>query len=366
MSPRFFVQRRACDALKVDEDIVLRRGETITLYYHVRPREQVSGVILCSDLATSNVTSVAAVGTSLQSWSLSDLQDLTKKNNNEMVCTNDVSRLLCLDHVRSMESAMRAHKKRLKKIENELIGPAIGQLSIEEVRRRNQKLSQMKADLGMSEEDEKIPSPWGSDALAWNAQGTIHLMALWETLPLQEGDEVAMPSLLGMTTQLRVPVRPDRPDPKNPTRTCPLMLSCIYPETVVHSFCSGKERGAVGEGDELSSPCVDVPIVVRVTNGAPIGSNPIMFVLEVQNEAECTFRWSGPTKRRLTLSPSESTDVRLSAHFYSPGTYNLNQFRFHVDVRKSKRDREEMIPFKFPSLKYLVKVEERDHKEREI
>ena len=359
MSPRFLVERRD----ETDDDIVLRRGETVTLYYNVFARkdnanEEGDGMVLCSNLASSSSHLTS------NPWLLKDLNDL-KTSNDATTIHSNLSRLVCLDHVRSMEHAIRLHKKKIKLLENDLIGPSVGQLSIEEVRRRNQKLSKMKKELGIREKDEEIPLPWGRDALEWNAKGTIHLMALWETRPIQQqqsqqqsqqqgstldgnGTEtITTPISSGMTTSLRIPIRPDRPNPKDPTRTCPLMLSCVYPESIVHSFTG-----------PCSSPCINVPVIVRVTNGAPIGSKPLSFILDVQNDSENRFTWSGRTKSSLMLSPSKSIDVHLDAHFYSPGTYDLNQFRFHVDVRKNKRNASEIVAFRYPSLKYLVNISE--------
>ena len=60
----------------------------------------------------------------------------------------------------------------------------------------------------------------------------------------------------------------------------------------------------------------------------------------------------------LELKPGDTTSVSLMAHFYGPGTYDVNQFRFSIDVRPNNRSKEEMIAFQFPSLSYLVRVVE--------
>ena len=106
MSPRFLVERRD----ETDDDIVLRRGETVTLYYNVFARkdnanENGDGMVLCSNLASSSSLLTS------NPWLLNDLNDL-KTSNDATTIHSNLSRLVCLDHVRSMEHAIRLHKKK--------------------------------------------------------------------------------------------------------------------------------------------------------------------------------------------------------------------------------------------------------------
>ena len=377
LSPRFSVAQRSCDM--DDGPVTLRPGETATMFYEVRVVEgggENSTMQLCRDLIPSSSSSSAtstSSSTSTDTWTLRELDELTKNqeggdaNNvssaplSNLSNLSDLSKMLCLDHVSAMTEAIRSHRRNVKKIENELIGPAVGQVSIEEVRRRNQKLVQMKREAGMPEEEEMIPSPWGTTALGWKATGTIHLVGLWETVRDDDDDDgeeeekknSSFSSATGMTTQLRVPIRPDTPNPKDPTRTCPLMLSCIYPEVVTNVRF------------DSTTPCRTVPVIVRVTNGAPLSESPLSFTLEVMPDKERRFMWSGRTRVQVELKPSASEEICLDAHFFGPGTYDLNTFRFHIDVRKNKRTREEIVVFKYPSLNYLVRVEEEEKEEEE-
>ena len=262
---------------------------------------------------------------------------------------------------------MKQHKRQLKRIEDELLGPSVGAQSIEDVRRRRNKLIALKQKLGMSAKEEDIPEPWGQQALGWNATGSVHLIALWEVAPTcggggEEGEDeeeeeeeegqtkgvaARQTVAVGMTTKLRIPIRPDTPNVKDPTRTCPLMLSCEYPELVQH-----------GSGFTSSSPCCVVPVVVKITNGAPIGCSALTFTFDVVSKPGHQFTWSGMTRSMLTLKPGETASVGLRGHFLAPGTYDINQFRLRIDVRASERMKEDIVSFKFPSLKYLVRVVE--------
>ena len=89
----------------------------------------------------------------------------------------------------NMKTAMQEHRRELKSVENELLGEAVGQLSIEDVRRRRNKLRLLKSQLGMTAEDEEIPPPWGKTALGWNAKGSVHMIALWEHAEKATGND---------------------------------------------------------------------------------------------------------------------------------------------------------------------------------
>lgn len=337
LSPRFILTRRSCD---LDEkDIILQRGESMTLYYDVKVKEKGEekekvddAMYLCNNLVSSTTTTAS-------NWKLQDLGDITRTNDASS-SGSDLTTLLCLDHVKSMVQAIKKHKRELKKVENELLGPTVGAQSIEDVRRRRNKLIRLKKELGMTAEEEEVPTPWDKCSLGWNAKSSIHLIALWE----EAVEEKKFNLIQGLTTKLRIDIRPDRPNIKNPTRTCPLMLSCTYPEVVQHSF--------------RALPCCKVPICVQITNGAPIGEKILKFTFDVASVDNNQFTWSGMTSKRLELKPGDTLPINLFAHFYGPGTYDVNQFRFRLDVRQNNSSKEEVVSFKYPSLKYLLSIEE--------
>ncbi len=431
--------RSDLSAASSNAGVVLGCGETLTLYYDAEmvtadeeSKDSAAKRVLCPNLvkappSTSAGSSVAAGSPEL---SLSML----------LSSTTDISRLFCLGHLPAMGAAIARHKRDLKKLEQELLGkdaedenrPA----SIEEVRKRNQKLAIARREAGLPETDavdlESVPAPWTEDALSWGMGGGLHLAAMWEFVdpaaaaaaeepgaapadPQEEDtfgvdgdaheDKPRNPeqnfgwilgvgsnrehcggagAVVGMATKLRVPVRPDKPNPSQPRRTCPLMLTCEYPERVTHAF-SG------------AAPCCTVPVEVCVTNGAPAGAPRLPFVFDVieptppssgggassdqknGGEGSATaspgFAWSGTTCVQVDsnggLAPGESTRVRLQAHFFGPGSYNLNGFRFTIDcgpgggraadrtmatttTTKKKRD---LLGFVFPHNQYHIQVD---------
>ena len=257
--------------------------------------------------------------------------------------TSDLHHLVRLAHVRPMYDAIMQHEKEEKQLELNLLGKDgedNNPSSIEAVRKRNQKLAAARLAAGLGEASlQKMPAPWSSEALGWGLGGGLHLSALWE---LPKKDKLWLPGrkedILGLATTMRILVHPDRPDSAKPCYSCPLMITCNYPEEIEYFFSP-------------STPCSTIVYDVCVTNGAPVGTPRLPFVFEATTSLEtedgapskdgyqAAYILSGRTRINVNgeahnggLAPGESVNIRLSAHFFKPGYYNLNCFRFHVDV----------------------------------
>ena len=342
------------------DGIVLQNGEKVTLYFDVKRGsndEAKSGgrMFVCPALLGQNACK--------------DEEGMTVSLGHLVEETSDLHHLVCLAHVGPMYDAIVQHEKEEKQLEMDLLGKDgedNNPSSIEAVRKRNQKLAAARLAAGLGEASlQTIPPPWSSEALGWGLGGSLHLSALWE---LPGEDDAWLPNrkkdLVGLATAMRIPVRPDKPDPAHPRRTCPLMITCNYPEEIEHAFSP-------------SAPCSSILYNVCITNGAPSGSPRLPFVFEatprVATEAESAsskdahcpaFALSGRTRVNVSgeayeggLAPGESVNIRLNAHFFKPGYYNLNCFRFHVDVGGGKQ--KEVVGFVYPSLCFGVRVARR-------
>ena len=337
---------------------ILQSGEKVTLYFDVKRglnNEINSGsMFVCPDLLGSEAQK--------DSNSPVSLRRLVEE-------TSDLHCLVRLAHVGPMYDAIAQHEKEEKQLELDLLGKDgedNNPSSIEAVRKRNQKLAAARLAAGLGEASlQKVPAPWSSEALGWGLGGSLHLCAMWELLNLDETPLLGRDEdLVGLATTMRVPVRPDKPDPANPRRSCPLMITCKYPEDVKHAFSH-------------ADPCSTIAYDVCITNGAPEGSPRLPFVFEAtppkepeaddtssKREQHCpAYALSGRTRVNVNgeaykggLAPGESVDIKLNAHFFKPGYYNLNCFRFHVDVGGGKK--KDVIGFVYPSLCFGVRVGE--------
>lgn len=161
---------------------------------------------------------------------------------------------------------------------------------------------------------------------------------------------------------------------------CSLKVLLSYPRTVRHDFGVGAAAsGAPSVSGSGRAPAfsaggcswLDVPVSVRIRN--TLEESCVSFSFETLppeeefDPAKRSFRlvgspalrgrytWFGGTKCRVQeLAPGASCDVQLYAHFSAPGVYNLNRFRFTVEV-PGKKPR----VFFFP-LQHLIHVEQAD------
>eukprot|EP00823_Brevimastigomonas_motovehiculus_P008275 TRINITY_DN7559_c0_g1_i1.p1 TRINITY_DN7559_c0_g1~~TRINITY_DN7559_c0_g1_i1.p1 ORF type:complete len:204 (+),score=33.90 TRINITY_DN7559_c0_g1_i1:40-612(+) len=138
--------------------------------------------------------------------------------------------------------------------------------------------------------------------------------------------------------------------------SCALKVMLHYPRVVEHDF--------------LQRSCVDVPVTLRVRNGLDRSCVSFLFETLAQEEefdsSKRAFRqvnsislssrylWHGLTTTRVNdLKPNEITHLHLNASFFQPGHYNLNRFRFTVEICGSSSSKPRV--FFFP-LQHLITI----------
>ena len=113
-------------------------------------------------------------------------------------------------------------------------------------------------------------------------------------------------------------------------------------------------------------PCSTITFDVCITNGAPTGSPRTSFIFEAIPPIETkgsdassesvsghSFAISGRTRVNVRgdaynggLATGESITIKLHAHFFQPGYYNLNCS--YVDIGRKKEDDPVHLPYTKP------------------
>ncbi|KAL9650734.1 hypothetical protein ABK040_001788 [Willaertia magna] len=206
-----------------------------------------------------------------------------------------------------------------------------------------------------------------------NTTNLVDIEDQLNTLTLQVVWRSSDKSSLGISQHMRVAFLPHMKKPKRihtsakfPTKEnlhCPIEVILDYEKEILHQF-------------EPSSPMCTVTVLVKLRNVSPdqnteftleflppyiqssaakrttvIGSNP-NIVIPAQNY----YLWNGPTRLFMKdVKPnSEEYVVPIQACFFSPGVYNLNQFR--IAWKQTDTGISRIIPHSFAEEQFLIHV----------
>jgi hypothetical protein len=143
---------------------------------------------------------------------------------------------------------------------------------------------------------------------------------------------------------------------------CSLKVHLNYKPLVSHNF--------------IFQPILSVPVVLSVRNTLPADRVTFLFeTLPIEEEFDTqrrTFRtvslqqitllgryaWRGTTKAKIiNLAPGQTTELQLLMDCFRPGVYNLNRFRFTVEVNTATTAQGNKKPrvFFFP-LQHLIHI----------
>jgi len=243
--------------------------------------------------------------------------------------------LHCADHAfTEHQVAQETLRQRLAAAERQ--AGSTGPRLLQGIRRDNQKRTQQQLFPGdmRNEEKEADPHPTSILALCSKESSVISLMVIWSQHPSLKSN----PNLiLGQHHRSKHVVRP-----RNVEQHCPLIMTLSYNSNVTHSFEEGE-------------PCI-VDVTVHVTNRLFGEENSkVNFDVEAlshnlvkagsanadfnsrHHAMQNDFVWLGCTRRSIqSLQGGSSVTISLQACFFSAGIYDLNRFKFTVQLSRSK------------------------------